>query len=281
MICELKTQGFARPESLSDGNAALAPDTCAVVDRNDARVVRFLDTNAGRPVGEDVTHDLDVVHVALSQNGAPPDRRCAFVDANRDVYVVPVLRRGADENHALELPRVGRVPLTAPTRPSSSWRRWSTTFGGATRRTCSPRRATVRCTRGTIQTLSTSTPTWRPGRSWSSTPVRASTLQVPAHRRVRRRAVHGAQGGWRENRVLGERARAGAVQTRLGEPVGPRDSSVPFREGRLDVGLPRGDGGGEQGPEHRGDCVRGGGGGGEGAVCAGDQEDSDGGGADG
>ena len=101
MICELKTQGFARPESLSDGNAALAPDTCAVVDRNDARVVRFLDTNAGRPVGEDVTHDLDVVHVALSQNGAPPDRRCAFVDANRDVYVVPVLRRGADENHAL------------------------------------------------------------------------------------------------------------------------------------------------------------------------------------
>ena len=50
MICELKTQGFARPESLSEGVAALAPDTCAVVDRNDARSVRFLDTNAGRPV---------------------------------------------------------------------------------------------------------------------------------------------------------------------------------------------------------------------------------------
>ena len=106
MICELKTQGFARPESLSDGNAALAPDTCAVVDRNDARVVRFLDTNAGRPVGTDVTHDLDVVHVALSQNGAPPDRRCAFVDANRDVSSSRCSTRRR-RNHALGLPRVG------------------------------------------------------------------------------------------------------------------------------------------------------------------------------
>ena len=96
LICELKTKGFARPDVLSDVCASLSPDTCAIVDRNDTKCVRFLDTSAGRPVGEDVTHTLEVVSVALSQTGAAPDRRCAFVDANRDLYLATVL--GSDEN---------------------------------------------------------------------------------------------------------------------------------------------------------------------------------------
>jgi len=49
-------------------------------------------------VGEDVTHTLEVISVALSQTGAAPDRRCAFVDANRDLYLATVL--GSDENVA-------------------------------------------------------------------------------------------------------------------------------------------------------------------------------------
>jgi hypothetical protein len=38
-------------------------------------VVRFLDTAAGKAVGDEVVHALEVTDVRLSQTGSTPDRK--------------------------------------------------------------------------------------------------------------------------------------------------------------------------------------------------------------
>ena len=55
-------------------------------------VVRVFDAHTGRPVST-ITHNLDVVEIALSQfSGDMNDRRLAFIDQNRDLYITPVLQ---------------------------------------------------------------------------------------------------------------------------------------------------------------------------------------------
>ena len=72
-----------RPELLNDQSVALSPDTLALIDRTNSKAVRFLDTSAGKPVGEEINHPLEVTHVCLSQTGSTPDRKLVFIDRNR------------------------------------------------------------------------------------------------------------------------------------------------------------------------------------------------------
>lgn len=90
-ICAPKFQGL-RPELLNDQSVALSSDTLALIDRATSKTVRFLDTGAGKPVGEDVHHPLEVTHVSLSQTGSTPDRKLVFIDRNRDLFITPVLK---------------------------------------------------------------------------------------------------------------------------------------------------------------------------------------------
>jgi hypothetical protein len=75
-----------RPESLSGTNCSLSNDALAVIDRLDPRCVRCVSPLSGQPLGEPVRHSQDVLRVALSQGGGPPERRLALLDKNRDLY---------------------------------------------------------------------------------------------------------------------------------------------------------------------------------------------------
>ena len=54
-------------------------------------VIRFLDVTSGKMVGEAVHVALEVVEIALSQGGMSADRKLFMIDANRDLYITPVL----------------------------------------------------------------------------------------------------------------------------------------------------------------------------------------------
>mmetsp|Transcript_45447 Transcript_45447/g.72922 ORF Transcript_45447/g.72922 Transcript_45447/m.72922 type:complete len:761 (-) Transcript_45447:178-2460(-) len=90
-ICAPKFAGM-RPELITEQSAALSPDTLALIDRSTSKVVRFLDTAAGKAVGDEVTHALEVTDVRLSQTGSTPDRKLVFIDRNRDLFITPVLK---------------------------------------------------------------------------------------------------------------------------------------------------------------------------------------------
>jgi hypothetical protein len=59
-LCRYTASQGLRPELLNDQSVALSPDVLAHIDRTTSKTVRFLDTGAGKPVGEEITHALEV-----------------------------------------------------------------------------------------------------------------------------------------------------------------------------------------------------------------------------
>ena len=60
--------------------------------------MHFFDTVSGKPLGKPVTHAIDVLAVAINQNGAGVDRLVALLDKNRDLFLTHVMR----SQHKLE-----------------------------------------------------------------------------------------------------------------------------------------------------------------------------------
>lgn len=95
-VCNPKFQGL-RTELLNRQMVALSNDTLAVLDQGAGGVpgatVRFFDTAQGRAIGDAFTHTLEIKEIGLSQVGPNNERQLAFIDRNRDLYVVPVMKR--------------------------------------------------------------------------------------------------------------------------------------------------------------------------------------------
>lgn len=53
-------------------------------------VVRFLDINSGKLVGDVMRLPLDVVEIALNQLGTLTDQKLVFIDSNRDLFITPI-----------------------------------------------------------------------------------------------------------------------------------------------------------------------------------------------
>lgn len=81
-----KFQGL-RTESFNQRNVSLSNNVFAVIEHNDKKVVRFLDVNTGKLVGEVMRHSLDVVEIALNQLGILADQKLVLIDSNRDLFI--------------------------------------------------------------------------------------------------------------------------------------------------------------------------------------------------
>ncbi|EFJ41230.1 intraflagellar transport protein IFT80 [Volvox carteri f. nagariensis] len=92
-ICNPRFQGL-RTELLNADMISLSNDTIAVLDQQaSGTTVRFFDTAQGRPLGEPWSHTLEVKEIALSQAGTIADRQLIIIDRNRDLYLLPVMKR--------------------------------------------------------------------------------------------------------------------------------------------------------------------------------------------
>lgn len=94
LVCNPKFQGL-RTELLNADMISISNDSVAVLDQAaaGAATVRFFDTAQGRPIGDAFTHTLEIKEVALSQAGTINDRMLIFVDRNRDLYLLPIMKR--------------------------------------------------------------------------------------------------------------------------------------------------------------------------------------------
>ena len=57
-----------RAQFLQKGNISLSSDSRVVIDNSKPKVIHLLDASSGKPLGEPITHELDVVEVALNQS---------------------------------------------------------------------------------------------------------------------------------------------------------------------------------------------------------------------
>jgi len=89
--CNPKFQGL-RTEFLNAQSVSLSNDVLALIDRADSKSVRFFDTAQGKPIGNPITHTLEITEIALNQMGSTPDRKLVFTDRNRDMFITPILK---------------------------------------------------------------------------------------------------------------------------------------------------------------------------------------------
>jgi intraflagellar transport protein 80 len=91
LLCSPKWPGM-RPEMLTSATVSLSTDTIAVRDQTDEKSVHLFDSSSGKPLndGRPFTHRLEVSELALDQVGLHNQRKLAFVDKNRDLFVTGI-----------------------------------------------------------------------------------------------------------------------------------------------------------------------------------------------
>ncbi|XP_074403618.1 intraflagellar transport protein 80 homolog isoform X2 [Zonotrichia albicollis] len=88
-----------RTEILNTLTVSLSNDTLAVRDRADEKVIYIFEALSGKPLGDGkpLTHKTEIVEIALDQKGLTSERKIAFIDKNRDLFITSVKRFGKEQ----------------------------------------------------------------------------------------------------------------------------------------------------------------------------------------
>ncbi|XP_048361821.1 intraflagellar transport protein 80 homolog isoform X2 [Sphaerodactylus townsendi] len=84
---------------LNAQTVSLSNDTLAVRDKSDEKVIYLFETLSGKPLGDGkaLSHKTEILEIALDQKGLTNERKIAFVDKNRDLYITSVKRFGKEQ----------------------------------------------------------------------------------------------------------------------------------------------------------------------------------------
>ncbi|NXQ68366.1 IFT80 protein, partial [Quiscalus mexicanus] len=88
-----------RTDILNALTVSLSNDTLAVKDKADERVIYIFEALSGKPLGDGkpLTHKTEIVEIALDQKGLTSERKIAFIDKNRDLFITSVKRFGKEQ----------------------------------------------------------------------------------------------------------------------------------------------------------------------------------------
>ncbi|CAN8190385.1 unnamed protein product [Coccothraustes coccothraustes] len=88
-----------RTDTLSALAVSLSSDTLAVRDKADEKVIYIFEALSGKPLGDGkpLTHKTEIVEIALDQKGLTSERKIAFIDKNRDLFITSVKRFGKEQ----------------------------------------------------------------------------------------------------------------------------------------------------------------------------------------
>ncbi|XP_030898539.1 intraflagellar transport protein 80 homolog isoform X4 [Melopsittacus undulatus] len=88
-----------RTDILNAQTVSLSNDTLAVKDKADEKVIYIFEALSGKPLGDGkpLTHKTEIVEIALDQKGLTSERKIAFIDKNRDLYITSVKRFGKEQ----------------------------------------------------------------------------------------------------------------------------------------------------------------------------------------
>ncbi len=81
-----------RTELLNYQSVSLSNDVLAVIDKgeSESKAIRFFDSTNAKPLGDPITHSMEIIEIALNQFGAMAERKLVFIDRNRDLYICRV-----------------------------------------------------------------------------------------------------------------------------------------------------------------------------------------------
>ncbi|XP_070801121.1 intraflagellar transport protein 80 homolog [Pituophis catenifer annectens] len=88
-----------RTDILNGQTVSLSSDTLAIRDKSDEKVIDLFEPLSGKPLGDGkpLSHKTEIVEIALDQKGLTNERKIAFIDKNRDLYITSVKRFGKEQ----------------------------------------------------------------------------------------------------------------------------------------------------------------------------------------
>uniref|UniRef100_A0A7M4EL33 Intraflagellar transport protein 80 homolog n=1 Tax=Crocodylus porosus TaxID=8502 RepID=A0A7M4EL33_CROPO len=88
-----------RTDILNAQSVSLSNDTLVIRDKADEKVIYLFEALTGKPLGDGkpLTHKTEIVEIALDQKGLTNERKIAFIDKNRDLYITSVKRFGKEQ----------------------------------------------------------------------------------------------------------------------------------------------------------------------------------------
>ncbi len=75
---------------MSRKKIALSSDIIAVIETTNNKMVKFYEISTGKTLNFTVQHSLSIIEIHLNQLEAPLERKLAFLDVNRDLYLTTV-----------------------------------------------------------------------------------------------------------------------------------------------------------------------------------------------
>ncbi|NWI87343.1 IFT80 protein, partial [Pitta sordida] len=88
-----------RTDTLNSQTVSLSSDTLAIKDKADDKVIYIFEALSGKPLGDGkpLSSSSEIVEIALDQKGLTNERKIAFIDKNRDLYITSVKRFGKEQ----------------------------------------------------------------------------------------------------------------------------------------------------------------------------------------
>lgn len=79
-----------RVEFLNKRYISLSTDVISILDTSNPKIIRSFDIISGKPAVIHVEHGIEITELILNQTENPSERKIAFVDANKDLFISPV-----------------------------------------------------------------------------------------------------------------------------------------------------------------------------------------------
>ena len=79
-----------RVEYLNERLVSLTCDVAAIIDTTNPKIIRLFEISTGKPWSTNIEHSNDVVELAL--NHSEMDRKIAFTDSNKDLFISPIAK---------------------------------------------------------------------------------------------------------------------------------------------------------------------------------------------
>lgn len=71
----------------------ISQDLLAIIDTNNSKIVRFYEVQTGKPTNFTLEHSLDISDINLNKSDIASERKIAFVDSNKDLFLSPAHKR--------------------------------------------------------------------------------------------------------------------------------------------------------------------------------------------
>jgi len=71
----------------------ISQDILALIDPSNNKLIRFYEVQSGKPTNFTLEHSLDIAEINLNKSDSANERKIAFIDSNRDLFLSPTFKR--------------------------------------------------------------------------------------------------------------------------------------------------------------------------------------------